>query len=181
LSGHIVIFNLPPEISPGDTAIFPASICPICSLNQLPSAPIKCPRSPLRFPSVLLTLEPPGCSESCRPRRHCRRQTSAILVSTDRLGFLFLHHLFYFVQEHLPDMMILLLTFQNDVFIHYWISPSTTSNSGERLPRNQTTSTFPTSPSNLPHHSKPSGKALAHGFLCISHSCRHPKLHCHIY
>jgi hypothetical protein len=154
------------------------SIC--CSIRHTP-APIRSPSLPLCFPSASLTLELPGCSESCTPRRHYRRQNSAILVSTDRLGFLCEHHSFQFVQAHLPDMITFLLMLQDDKFILNWISLSATANSGERLPRNQTTFASPTSPSDSPHHTEPSGKALARGTLFISHPHRRPKPHRHTY
>jgi hypothetical protein len=161
----------------------PRDPLPFNPIDLLPDSSHPCayqnPSPPLRFSSVFLTLEPLGCSESCTPRRHCRRQTLAILVTTDRLGFLCMHHSFYFIQAHLPDMITFLLMLQDDEFILYWISPSATTNSGERLPRNQTTSASPTLPSNSPHHSEPPGKALARGTLFISRSHRCPKPHCH--
>jgi hypothetical protein len=62
-----------------------------CLIHHAP-APIRSPAPPLCFPSFPPNPRAARCSNSCTPRRHCRRQTSAILVSSDHPDPIHLHH-----------------------------------------------------------------------------------------
>jgi hypothetical protein len=89
------------------------------------AAPIKSPCSPRPSPPSLRPPPPPGCTNRTMPRRHCRRRTSAILVSPNRPEPTRLHHFLSLTPAHLPDMNLYLLALQSDEIVPYWISPST--------------------------------------------------------